>query len=489
MSPTNHVAAANQSFRDLSDKIEHILGQACQLQPKDSNHITLATNMAQGITEVFMTHSALVTVLSQLILSAAAKLQEHVDGDNSRISSPPVWTQIQGDDRQIQGHLLFPATLHYGSDSRSLSPQAGPSQTPTLPAKEWGRGTQRGKRPRASSACSRSHPVISKKQHSKSRAIITTDDELDEDSDEVAPPPTKPKVADPPSRKSNRYVEVTTKDEMDADKEHVITVAPKMGAKKITNLSGAVLTEDEFADTSAPTWAPRCGQCVVHNLICHQGFNKNNGQTLKVCALCSRLKIRCGGKESSLSQRQVLGCPPSAFPVLVPPFADTSLEDPAPDASPLVKEEPAPPATPAVANAESSQTLDNPEAAGPSPISPPSCVAHEQGMEALKLEVARLRSTVEVLVAQVVADNQLLQAAYMRLDAQDNHTDVLAGKIAEIYCLVDPPSSAPPTDIATDECDDLAAGPANDMEDLACLPIAIKTPEAEDFNVSGEPAM
>ncbi|KAG2085892.1 uncharacterized protein F5147DRAFT_781851 [Suillus discolor] len=94
MSPTNRVAAANQSFRDLSDKIEHILGQACQLQPKDSNHISLATNMAQAITEVFMTHGALVTVLSPLILSAAAELQEHVDSDNSRISSPPVWTQI-----------------------------------------------------------------------------------------------------------------------------------------------------------------------------------------------------------------------------------------------------------------------------------------------------------------------------------------------------------------------------------------------------------
>ncbi|KAG1828927.1 hypothetical protein EV424DRAFT_1344467 [Suillus variegatus] len=459
MSSTTHVAATNQSFHDLSDKIEHILGQACQLQPKDSNHISLATNMAQAITEVFMTHGALVTVLSPLILSATAKLQEHVDGDNSGISSLP-----------------------------SPSPQAGASKTPALPAEEWGRGTQRGKRPRASSVHSQSRPAISKKQRSKSRAIITTDDELDEDSDKVAPLPTKPKVADPPSRKSDQYVEVTTEDEMDADEECIIMVVPKMGAKKITNFSGAVLTEDEFADTSAPTWAPRCGQCVVRDLICRQGFNKNNSRTLKVCAPCSRLKIHCSGKGSN---------PPSAKGKSLAAHRARSQsrrrpspiqEDPAPDTSPLVKEEPTPPATPVVANPKSSQTLDDPEAAGPSSILLPSCVTHDQEMEALKLEVARLCSTIEVLVAQVVAGNQLLQAVYTRLDVQDNCTDLLTGKIADIYCLVNPPSSAPPTDIATDESDELAAGPAND-EDLACLPIAIKTPEAEDSNVSGELAM
>ncbi|KAG1822145.1 hypothetical protein EV424DRAFT_1539021 [Suillus variegatus] len=315
-----------------------------------------------------------------------------------------------------------------------------------------------------------------------------TDDELDEDSDKVAPPPTKPKVADPPSRKSDWYVEVTTEDEMDADKERVIMVALKMGAKKITNFSGAVLTEDEFADTSAPTWAPCCGQCVARDLICHQGFNKNNGRTLKVCALCSRLKIHCSGKGSnppSAKGKSSAACRARSQSQCRPSLIQ---EDPAPDASPLVEEEPVPPATPAVANSESSQMLDDPEAAGPSSILPPSCVTHDQEMEALKLEVARLRLTVEVLVAQVVAGDQLLQAVYMCLDAQDNCTDLLAGKIANIHCLVDPPSSAPPTDIAADESDELAAGPAND-EDLVCLPIAIKTPEAEDSNVSGEPAM
>ncbi|KAG1850947.1 hypothetical protein C8R48DRAFT_676563 [Suillus tomentosus] len=482
MSPSNRVAAANQSFRDLSDKIEHILGQACQLQPADAKHLSLATTMGQAITEVVMTHGSWVTVLSPLILSAAAELQEHLDGDNTGISTPPVWSQIRGDDRRIQGHPLFPATVHYRGESRSPSPKAGPSQPPSLPAEERGRGTQRGKRPRASSACSRSRPAISKKQCSKSRATIDTDDELDED--ELAPPPNKPTVVDPPARKSGRYVEVASEEEMDADEEPAIQIKPTVIVKKITtNFSGAVLTEDEFADTSAPTWAPRCGQCVARDLMCRQGINKNNGRTLKVYLL------RWERLQSSPSQRQVLGWPLSAFPVPAPPFADSSLEDPAPDAGPLVEEEPAPSATLAVANPESSQTLDDPVAAGPSSILAPSCVAHDQELQALKMEVTALRATVEALMGQVVAGDQLLQAAYMRLDAQDNRTDLLAGKIADIHRLVDPPSSVTPTDIAADECPDLAAGPAQEMEDSACLPVTIKTPEVEDSNVSGEPAM
>ncbi|KAG1904074.1 uncharacterized protein F5891DRAFT_1185031 [Suillus fuscotomentosus] len=165
----------------------------------------------------------------------------------------------------------------------------------------------------------------------------------------------------------------------------------------------------------------------------------------------------------------------------------SSLEDPAPDAGPLVEEELAPPATLAVANPESSQTLDDPVAAGPSSILAPSCVAHDQELQVLKMEVTVLHATVEALMGQVVAGDQLLQAAYMCLDAQDNRTDLLAGKITDIHCLVDPPSSVTPTDIAADECPDLAAGPAQEMEDSACLPVTIKTPEVEDSNVSGEP--
>ncbi|KAG1836430.1 hypothetical protein C8R48DRAFT_680514 [Suillus tomentosus] len=475
MSPSNRVAAANQSFRDLSDKIEHILGQACQLQPADAKHLSLATTMGQAITEVVMTHGSWVTVLSPLILSAAAELQEHLDGDNTGISTPPATPSSpppsiteENLGRRLPKpahHNLLPCLPKNGGEALSVASVPGP-QVPVAEA------ARRSPRSSAASPGPPSTLMMSLMRMSWRHR------------------PNKPTVVDPPARKSGRYVEVASEEEMDADEEPAIQIKPTVIVKKITtNFSGAVLTEDEFADTSAPTWAPRCGQCVARDLICRQGINKNNGRTLKVCALCSRLKIRCGGKgsnpppakgKSSAGRRARSQSRRRPSPI---------QEDPAPDAGPLVEEEPAPSATPAVANPESSQTLDDPVAAGPSSILAPSCVAHDQELQALKMEVTALRATVEALMGQVVAGDQLLQAAYMRLDAQDNRTDLLAGKIADIHRLVDPPSSVTPTDIAADKCPDLAAGPAQEMEDLACLPVTIKTPEAEDSNVSGEPAM
>jgi hypothetical protein len=41
--------AANQSFRNLADKIEHIVGQALQLRPAHPKHLSLATHMGQAI--------------------------------------------------------------------------------------------------------------------------------------------------------------------------------------------------------------------------------------------------------------------------------------------------------------------------------------------------------------------------------------------------------------------------------------------------------
>ncbi|KAG1900022.1 uncharacterized protein F5891DRAFT_1189103 [Suillus fuscotomentosus] len=442
--------------------------------------------MGQAITEVVMTHGSWVTVLSPLILSAAAELQEHLDGDNAVRAPHLCGRRSEG---MIATFKATPSSLPPSiteENLRSPSPKAGPSQPPSLPAEERGRGTQHGKHPRASNAHSRSRPAISKKQRGKSRAAIDTDDELDED--ELVPPTNKLTVVDPPAQKSGQYVEVASEEEMDANEEPIIQIKPTVIVKKgsriffivalshspsaqiTTNFSGAVLTEDEFADTSAPTWAPRCGQCVARDLICRQGINKNNGRTLKVCALCSHLKIRCGGKgsnpppakgKSSAGRRARSKSRRRPSPI---------QEDPAPDAGPLVEEEPAPPATPAVANPELSQTLDDPVAAGPSSILAPSCIAHDQELQALKMEVTALCATVEALMGQVVAGDQLLQAAYMRVDAQDNCTDLLAGKIADIHRLVDPPSSVTPTDIAADECPDLAAGPAQEMEDSACLP-------------------
>ncbi|KAG1856197.1 hypothetical protein C8R48DRAFT_675021 [Suillus tomentosus] len=424
--------------------------------PADAKHLSLATTMGQAITEVVMAHGSWVTVLSPLILSAAAELQEHIDGDNTRISTLPATPSslpLSITEENLGRHLLKPALhnllpclLKNRGEAFSMASIPGP-QVPVAEAAQ--------RSPRSS---------------------------------EASPRPSSPLMMS--LMRMSWCHRLINKEEMDANEEPAIQIALKVIVKKTTtNFSGAILMEDEFTDTSVPTWAPHCGQCVTHDLICHQGFNKNNGWTLKVCVLCSCLKIRCGGKGSNpppAKGKSLAACRACSQSRRHPlPIQ----EDLALDTGPLVEEELVPPVTLAVANPELSQMLDDPVAAGPSSILPPSCVAHDQELQVLKMEVTALHATIEALMAQVVAGDQLLHAAYTRLDVQDNCTDLLAGQIANIHRLVNPPSSVTPTNIAADECPDLAAGPAKDMEDLACLLVTIKTPEVEDSNVSGELAM
>jgi hypothetical protein len=115
-------------------------------------------------------------------------------------------------------------------------------------------------------------------------------------------------------------------------------------------------------------------------------------------------------------------------------------------------------------------------------------------MQVLKTEVATLRATVEALLAQVVAGDQQLQAAQRRLDAQADRTDQLAGDLADINRILQPPSSIPPEDSTTDvaaveDAGELAAGPVNSMVDDSCLPVPMKSPEVEESNACDEPAV
>ncbi|KAG1838476.1 hypothetical protein C8R48DRAFT_782390 [Suillus tomentosus] len=471
MSATDRATAANQSFRNLADKIEHIVGQALQLRPAHPKHLSLATHMGQAITEVVMTHGDWVTVLSPLVLSAAAELQEHVDGDNTGISSAPDWSPSP--------------------------PRAGPSQPrsviPAVPAEERGRGTQRGKRARAASSCSRSRPPMSKKQRGKSKAIISSNDELDEE--ELAPMASKPAIPNRPARRTLPYVEVTSEDDMDADEEPTIKAMPKMSTTKVMkNPSDVVLTEDDFTDPSALTWAPRCGQCVSHDLICRQGVNRNNGRALKVCAFCHRLKIQCGGKGSAVPPAKGKSSAARRGRSQSRGRPSPMHDDPAPQASTLVEEKPARPTTPAAPIAEPAETQEDPVAAGPSSILPPTCIAHEEEMQVLKTEVATLRATVEALLAQVVAGDQQLQAAQRRLDAQADRTDQLTGDLADINRILQPPSSIFPEDstadvAAVEDAGELAAGPVNSVDDDSCLPVPMKSPEVEESNACDELAV
>lgn len=209
MSSANNIAAANKAFSDAADKVEHLLGQAWQLDADDPQHLAIAMEMGRALvspfynivtlpnrlqTNAMMSHAGNITHLSPLILSAAAELQQHMNPSRTSLTGTPVWANIRGDDVRIQTHPLFPLTRNFRhSQSQSSSPsppRQGPSQPRKRPAAEEpeqrGRGTERGKRPRAASARSCSRPAMSKRQQQKAKAIITSDDELDE---EAAAPP------------------------------------------------------------------------------------------------------------------------------------------------------------------------------------------------------------------------------------------------------------------------------------------------------------
>ncbi|KAG2058802.1 hypothetical protein BDR06DRAFT_48087 [Suillus hirtellus] len=143
--------------------------------------------MGRALTQAMMSHGGSVTVLSPLILSAAAELQQHMNASRTGLTGTPAWGNIQGDNIRIKTHPLFPSTRNYRwSPSASASPpHPGPSQLRKQPAmeepEEHRRGIERGKCPCASSAWSSSCPVMSKQQQQKSKAVITSDDELEEE--------------------------------------------------------------------------------------------------------------------------------------------------------------------------------------------------------------------------------------------------------------------------------------------------------------------
>lgn len=56
-------AAANAGFRNAGDKIEHLLGQALQLDAGDPNHIPIAMEMARTLVSFFScSHCHLLTL-------------------------------------------------------------------------------------------------------------------------------------------------------------------------------------------------------------------------------------------------------------------------------------------------------------------------------------------------------------------------------------------------------------------------------------------
>ncbi|KAG1839871.1 hypothetical protein C8R48DRAFT_781962 [Suillus tomentosus] len=432
MSSANNIAAANKAFSDAANKIDHLLGQASQLDAVDARHLTIAMEMGKVLTQVMMSHGGSTTVLSPLILSAAAELQQHMNISRTGLTGTPVWANIRGDDVCIQTHPLFPSTRNY----RRSPPPSPPSQGPSKPRKrpvveepeERGRGTERGKRARAPSTRSRSCPAMSKRQRQKSRAVASSDDELDEEI------PATPAI--PTTTKARRqYVEIDTEEDMDEDADEEDAMEPSrtstaaVAALPIT--SGPDLMEDEFANPMAVVWAPRCGQCVARDLICRQGYHKDHGGKLRVCALCSRLKIRCRGKGSDaprMKQKSVTARRAHSqsrrrrSPVAGKPWPFDSGHLPNPTDPPVH--------APAISEVEEEQP---PMAQSQDRAEPALASTSNSELQDLRDEVASLRATVEALLLQSLNGDRRLRE---REAAQDERAKLLADELEGLCRLV-----------------------------------------------------
>ncbi|KAG2096505.1 uncharacterized protein F5147DRAFT_778298 [Suillus discolor] len=469
-------ATANAAFCQAGDKVEHLLGQALQLDAADPKHIPIAVEMAKALTHVFSVYALQTTSVPPMVLSAAAELHQHLDSSFCKVVSTPVWTNIRPEDLRSKNSLLYPLTVGYGQPAPPATPAAGPSakakgKQKAVPEGEseddCGHQLERGKHPRrVMSTRSLSAAPKPKRQCAKSKAIITSDDDMELDdaaaAPEPAPAPVKPikgvlkrtreSVPNPVSGTDPSYVEI---DELD-EKQMIVGPAPKMrvayveippvpkGSGKAANPASG-LQEDDYANSTSPVWSPGCGGCVQRQLICRQGYNTSH-DPLAVCARCHCTKHKCGGKGSAIpttSRRPAANHTRSkscrrASTVNVTAVTDaassgnvaaTAVTIPATTAAPATAHVPAP---------------DN------------------QTVLALKEDLAVLQTMVASLVDRVSTAEQLLQEANRRLAEQEANAKLLADQVAALQQELNSDAESPAAEILpvvmrTDAAETLAA--------------------------------
>ncbi|KAG1802910.1 uncharacterized protein HD556DRAFT_1437972 [Suillus plorans] len=223
--------------------------------------------MGKVLTQVMMSHGGSVTILSLLILSAAAELQQHMNTPRTSLTGTPVWANIRGDDVCIQTYPLFPSTRNFRC---SLPPSQGPSKPRKRPVVE--EPEEHGKRAHAPSTRRWSRPAMLKRQHQKSRVVVSSDDGLDEEI------PATPAISTT-TKACRQYVEINTEEDIDeeANEEDAMEL-PRKSTAAVVALpipSSPDLMEDEFANPLAEVWAPCCGQCITWDLICRQAYRKS----------------------------------------------------------------------------------------------------------------------------------------------------------------------------------------------------------------------
>ncbi|KAG1889100.1 uncharacterized protein F5891DRAFT_987478 [Suillus fuscotomentosus] len=106
---------ANKAFSDAADKIEHLLGQAWQLDAGNPEHLTIVMEMGRALTQAMMSHGR--------------KLQQHMNASRTGLTGTPAWGNIRGDDIRIK---LTLCSLPPGTTAEpfglSFSATPGPSQ-------------------------------------------------------------------------------------------------------------------------------------------------------------------------------------------------------------------------------------------------------------------------------------------------------------------------------------------------------------------------
>ncbi|KAG1842841.1 hypothetical protein F4604DRAFT_1689761 [Suillus subluteus] len=433
------IAAANNAFSEAADQVEHILGQALQLQPEDPKHLSIAMDMAKLMHEVFSTHTERVTILSPLVLSAGAELMNHMDEDRTTLVTAPVWASIIADDPRIRGHPLFPATAGYRKQPPPPPPRAGPSQPKGVPRADDAEESQ-------------SRLAQSKCQWQKSKAIITSDDDLE--LDEVVPTvPVRKEcavnmiykpgqltkvVTEQKTHHSLRHSVVTSDDDMDADAATNTGPPGKMGVPYVelppapTTSSGPQLKEDDFADTTAPSWAPRCSQCVAWDLICRQSIQQGPWRQVEGSEVPT-VKGKSATSRRTRSQSRRRRLPPAL-----------------PDTTTTAQNEDEVPTRPSTS------------------IPPPTSASTERdSVLALQAEVATLRTAVAALEDQVVASDKQCEDANTRLAEQEARSALLAERFDELLRKLLPAATSATTECGAEATGELAAGELAAGESLA----------------------
>ncbi|KAG2119220.1 hypothetical protein BD769DRAFT_1390525 [Suillus cothurnatus] len=280
------IAEANTAFCHAANKVEHMLGQALQLDVAHTMHITIAQEVA----------GALARSVTPMALSAGVELQEHLDPTFSKVISMPAWTNIHPDDPCCKNSPLYPLTIGYGQ-LVPASPTTGPSskargkQKVVLKEEPEDCGHQlecsKCSCPRAMST-STAPKAKCQCTKSKSKAIITSDDDLELDNVTLVAPQPMP----PPAKPLKGVLKRTRK------------IIPNPVSQK----GASNLEIDELEEPMSAGPAPRMGSPYVEipsttQLICCQGYNASN-ELLLVCTWCHCTKHKCSGKGSAATTKK-----------------------------------------------------------------------------------------------------------------------------------------------------------------------------------------